>query len=48
MKRCAFCSMTEKDGRTFFKGLLSPLICEECIKKIIDMIFEYGLEKMGE
>jgi len=37
-QRCAFCSQTSRPGLQFFKGLLSPLICSECVKKILFFI----------
>jgi|FLOH01.1.fsa_nt_gi hypothetical protein len=35
--QCSFCSCTNE---VFFKGLLSALICEDCLRSLLLMCFE--------
>lgn len=38
--RCDFCSATGREGLVFYKGLLSALICSNCIKSIISLVLD--------
>lgn len=45
-QRCAFCSQTSKKGLVFYKGLLSTLICSECVEAIVSAKLTIALGKM--
>jgi hypothetical protein len=45
-KRCVHCSQTEKEGLMFFQGLLSSLICSDCVRGLVDTLINRAIDQM--
>lgn len=48
--RCSFCSRTSDDpsakGMSYFKGILSPIICEACARGLAEKVFHKMVDQM--
>lgn len=46
VKRCAFCSATDRKDLIFYQGLLSPLICSDCVRGIMLLVLDRTVSRM--
>ncbi len=43
--KCSFCSQTNRKNLVFYKGLLSALICSDCVKMLINMLISKSIDR---